>query len=275
MNSSNKVLISAIVTTRNEEKNIAACLKSIKEQTYPNIEIIVVDNQSSDSTKKIAKKFTEQVYDFGPERSWQRNFGVSKASGDFVIYIDADMILTPEVIEECVTEITKRPNLVALYVPEKIIGEGYWIKVRDFEGSFYRGTVIEAVRFIRKSAFLSVGGFDTSLCGPEDWDLDKRIRNIGAVSTIKSQILHNEHKINVKEYLKKKSYYAQTIDKYLDKWGRDDQDLRKQLGASYRFFWVYIGDGKILKIFLHPILTLSMFYLKLRVGIAFLVRKYQ
>jgi glycosyltransferase involved in cell wall biosynthesis len=265
-------LVSVIITTRNEEKNILACLKSIKAQSYSPIEIIVVDNKSNDRTKEISKTFTEMVYDHGPERSWQRNFGVSKANGEFVIYIDADMILTENVIKECVDTLTNNPELVALHIPEKIVGEGYWIKVRDFEGSFYRGTVIEAVRFMRRTVFLQLGGFDTSLCGPEDWDLDKRVRSVGSVSAITSLILHNEHRIEVKNYLKKKSYYAQTMDGYVKKWGRDDKDLRKQLGAFYRFFWVYVGDGKYLKVLRHPFLTVSMFYLRFRVGLAFLFR---
>ncbi len=72
------MLVSVIVTTKNEEKNIANCLKSIKGQSYPQekIQIIVVDNNSSDSTTKIAKRFTDKVYNKGPERSAQRNYGI-------------------------------------------------------------------------------------------------------------------------------------------------------------------------------------------------------
>ena len=68
--------VSVIVTTKNEEKNIENCLRSIKAQTYPQekIEIIVVDNNSTDKTKEIGKRYTERVYNFGPERSAQRKF---------------------------------------------------------------------------------------------------------------------------------------------------------------------------------------------------------
>ena len=63
-------VVSVIVTTRNEEHNIANCLESIKVQNYPQdkIEIIVVDNNSLDKTKEIALKYTNKIYNFGPER---------------------------------------------------------------------------------------------------------------------------------------------------------------------------------------------------------------
>ncbi|MBA7695274.1 Poly(ribitol-phosphate) beta-N-acetylglucosaminyltransferase TarS [subsurface metagenome] len=79
--------VSVIITTKNEEKNIENCLKSIKSQTYPQekIEIVIVDNNSTDSTVKIAKKFTDKVYNKGPERSVQRNFGIEKASGKYIL----------------------------------------------------------------------------------------------------------------------------------------------------------------------------------------------
>ncbi len=53
--------VSAIITTKNEEKHIENCLKSIRNQTYKDIEIIVVDNDSNDKTKEIAGRYTKQV----------------------------------------------------------------------------------------------------------------------------------------------------------------------------------------------------------------------
>ena len=82
----NLPLVSIIVTTRNEEKNIGSCLEAVKKQDYPGdkIEIIVVDNKSKDLTKEIAAKYTAQIYDKGPERSAQRNLGAQKSSGTYI-----------------------------------------------------------------------------------------------------------------------------------------------------------------------------------------------
>ena len=67
------------------------------------------------------------------------------------------MILCSTLIEECVKECEDN-TVCALYIPERIVGEGFWIKVRAFERSFYTGTVIDAVRFLRKNLFIQIGG---------------------------------------------------------------------------------------------------------------------
>ena len=95
-------IVSVIITTKNEEKNIENCLKSIRNQTFLNhrnrfsnhrnqstkqsaVEIIVVDNNSTDRTKEIVEEFKKrftplnvQLFNRGPERSAQRDFGVGQ-----------------------------------------------------------------------------------------------------------------------------------------------------------------------------------------------------
>ena len=63
-----------------------------------------MDNNSTDRTKEIAKEYTEKVYNYGPERSAQRNFGVKQASGKYILYLDADMILSEDVVFKCVLD---------------------------------------------------------------------------------------------------------------------------------------------------------------------------
>ena len=264
-------LVSVIITTKNEEKNIANCLKGIKKQTYKKIETIVVDNDSSDNTKKIAKKYTNKVYNKGPERSSQRNFGVKKSSGEYILYLDADMILTPKVIAECV-ELAEK-GIDGIYIPEKIIGKGFWIKTRNFERSFYDSTAIDCVRFVSKKAFNQVNGFDTKMTGPEDWDFDKKIRQKRKVALIKAPLLHNEGKFSIKKYLAKKGYYAKDFDKYIKKWGRTDSDIKKQFGVYYRLLGVFVEKGKWKKLLAHPLLAFGMYFLRVLVGIEFLFRK--
>ena len=75
-------LVSVVVTTKNEEKNIGKLLSSIRNQTHKDIEIIVVDNNSTDETVKIAREFTKTVYEKGPERSAQRISGSERQRGN-------------------------------------------------------------------------------------------------------------------------------------------------------------------------------------------------
>ena len=300
--------VSVIMTTKNEEKHIKNCLKSVKLQTYPNIEIIVVDNNSIDRTKEIAKKYTNLVFNKGPERSAQRNFGMMEvAKGKYVMYVDADMILSPTIIEDCVYEMENDRSLAALYIPEIVLGTGFWSEVRRFERRFYDGTVIDCVRFIRKNIFIKVGGFDLSMTGPEDWDLDKKIRQIGKVKLVKSRkveskklrmenfkkwklynfikergvnpenygsvIYHNENEFNLKRYLQKKAYYARSFDTYIKKWGKNDPDIRKQFGVWYRFFEVFTEKGKWKRLIKDPILVMGMYWLRFIVGVNYLMSK--
>lgn len=269
------MLISVIITTKNEERNIKKCLESVMAQNYPKeeLEIVVVDNNSKDKTKEIALKYTGKVFDKGPERSAQRNFGVEKSSGDYFIYLDADMILSENVIRDCVEKIKSDSDIVALYISEVVMGKNFWSQVRRFERSFYDGTAIDCARFVKKEKFLEVHGFDENLTGPEDWDLDKKLRKIGRVELIKTPIYHNEAEFDLKKYLDKKGYYAQKFDTYIAKWGKNDQDIRKQFNVCYRFLGVFIEKGKWKKLLAHPILTLGMYFLRFLVGVRFLMRR--
>lgn len=273
----NDPLVSVIITTKNEERNIQNCLESIKNQAYRNIEIIIVDNHSTDDTIKKIKElkienFKLKIFQHGPERSSQRNYGVEKAKGKYILYLDADMSLSKNVIRDCVYELTHR-NLVALYIPEIILGNSFFSKVRNFERSFYNGTVVDATRFIEKGIFMNVGGFDETMSGPEDWDLDKKIKRKGSIGIITSVLFHDESEFNLKKYLIKKKYYIKSFKTYTSKWGIDDPDIKRQFSPSYRMIFVFIEKGKWKKLIIHPILTLGMYLLRFLVGINYLLKK--
>lgn len=269
------MLVSVIVNTKNEEKNIEDCLKSIRSQIYlkDQIEVIVVDNGSIDKTKETALKFTEKVFNKGPERSAQKNFGVEESKGEYFIHLDADMVLSENVVKECVERVSKDKNIIALYIPEIVAGKSFFGKVRRFERGFYDGTVIDAVRFIRKDKFLKADGFDEKLYACEDWDLDKRIKKLGKVGIIQAALYHNEEEFNLAKYLKKKEYYAKNIDVYIRKWGKNDPDIKKQFGFFYRYIGVFMERGKWKRLVCHPILAAGMLVLRFFVGLIFIIRK--
>ena len=305
MKKNNFPLVSVVITTKNEEVNIGNCLRSIKAQIYPQgkIEIIVVDNNSIDKTKEIAQKYTKKIYNQGPERSSQRNFGAKTAKGEWLLFLDADMILSSTVIKKGV-EKGQSEKLVALYIPELVLGSSFWCRARRLERSFYDGTPIDAVRLIRADIFQKTGGFDTSLTGPEDWDLNKKIKKLGKVEMVdnysfslinrklnkfnyqennlvnrlvdlseKGMLYHNEVNFNLKKYLAKKAYYSVNFDQYLKKWGKDDSDIKKQLGFFYRYFQVFIERGGWKKIGRFPGAMAGVFILKFLVGINYLKQR--
>jgi glycosyltransferase involved in cell wall biosynthesis len=265
-------LVSIIITARDSEKFINNCLRSVRNQRYKNIETIVVDNGSTDRTKKIAHRYTNNVFNYGPERSAQRNYGAKKGKGKYLLYLDSDMVLHKNVVQEAVEKMEKA-GLAGLYIPEVIMGTSFFSKVRNFERSFYNTTVIDAVRFIRKDIFIKVGGFDEGLTGPEDWDLDKRIRNCGRIGIINSPLYHDEREFVVSRYLDKKSYYIKDLHQYIKKWGKDDPVIKKQLGPGYRLWGVFLENGKWKKLACHPLLALGMFLLRISVGFKYIIAK--
>ncbi len=211
-------LVSVIVTTKNEQNHIENCLKSIASGTYKNTEIIVVDNNSTDKTKEIAGKYTSEIFNKGPERSAQRNFGIKKAKGEFLVFIDADMILSKDVVKQCVDKFNKdkEGKLGALVIPEKSIGEGFWTKVKAFERSLYEGDAsIEAARFFKRDVLFDVGGYDENITGPEDWDLPQKVKSKYEIGRVRSFILHDEGRTSILTLMKKKYYYGLKVPNYL------------------------------------------------------------
>ena len=270
-------LVSIIITTKNEEQNIESCLKCIRCQTYPKecLETIVVDNQSSDRTKELSLSFTDKVFDKGPERSAQRNYGIERAQGEYVIFLDADMVLSEGMVQDCYRVVKQDSHMVGLYISEVVVGDSFFCQVRRFERQFYDGTVIDCARFLKREVFLELGGFDLHMSGPEDWDFDKRLRNKGKVGLVRTPIFHNEEEFNLRKYLAKKGYYAKCFDVYISKWGESEPDLQKQFGFWYRFFGVFFENGKWKRLIANPGLAFGMYFLRIMVGVQFLLRRYK
>ncbi len=297
-------LVSVTITTKNEAGNLPHCLKSLKTQSYQNIEILVVDNFSTDQTPEIAKEFNVAYYALGPERSAQRNFGMlEKSRGEFLLYLDADMIAAPNLIAGCVKRLQEKVDEVALHLPEVVLGKNYFSSVRRFERRFYNGTAIDGARFFRASAFVRSGGFDPQFSGPEDWDLDLKIKQLGKIGLFKDSdiflnhqkntnstweltafittrgvdpalegtvIYHNEAEFDLRKYLKKKTYYAGSFSAYQQKWGRNHPMLKKQFGFFYRFFGVFLEDKKWLRLLSRLDLVFGMYFLRFLVGLSYL-----
>ncbi|BEI40374.1 glycosyltransferase family A protein [Polynucleobacter sp. HIN9] len=298
-------LVSIVVTTKNEEKNIENCLISIKAQTYKNIEVIVVDNFSTDRTVELARRDADRVEILGPERSAQRNHGmIDIAKGEFVLYIDADMILSPILIENCIDRIGLNDGALALHLPEVILGSRYLSKVRRYERQFYDGTVIDGARFFNREVFCDIKGFDSETFqrgSGEDWDIDKKIKRIGKICLLNGKankpylnewklrhfiqirgvkfdpfycgLYHNEAEFSVTQYLKKKLYYSEGFDGYIKKWGRNDPDIRRQFGFWYRYLIVFVESGKWRRMLSRPDLMIGMYILRIAVGITFIYGK--
>lgn len=178
--------VSIIVSVYNEEKYIAACLDSLLKQNYSPMEIIVVDDGSTDNTKKIVKRYSKVNL---PEQkhlgtALARNYGVKFAKGEILVFVDADMKFEDDFIYHLVKSIN---NNLAKGTFSKLEYVANWekplarcwnrnnnpplpdkLRVRQDikEGEDFRA--------ILKSEFAKVGGFDNT--GYTDtWSLAKKL----------------------------------------------------------------------------------------------------
>lgn len=189
--STHQPLVSVIIPTRNSAQFLDACLSSIKNQTYKNIEIIVVDNNSTDNTKQIANKYTNKVFNKGPERSAQVNYGVAKAEGEYVYKVDSDFVLDKVVVEECIKKIDEGFDAVVVHnTPDETVS---WIaKIRKFEVDMYKYDLTHSsARFVNKSVYQKIGGFDEKITAGEDYDFQNKLnRNRYRTGFINAEAIH-------------------------------------------------------------------------------------
>jgi glycosyltransferase involved in cell wall biosynthesis len=264
-----KSLVSIIVPTRNSEATIEACLKSIEGQSYKDIEVIVIDNNSADKTKKIVndlrlriKDLRISLYNKGPERSAQRNFGASKAKGEYLLFIDSDMELSKTVVADCVrlAEGYKvHKALGGIIIPEESFGKGFWARCKALERSFYLGVDwIEAPRFFPRSVFVELKGFDEKLISGEDWDISQKIKEGYKILRIKSFINHDEGNLSLMKLLSKKMYYGAKLKNYSSK-KENSNDFKSQSSIIKRYELFFAHPFKLFK---NPVVGIGMLFMK-------------
>jgi len=249
-----KPLVSAVVPTFNSEKFFEECLKSVRGQTYPNIEIIVVDNYSRDKTREIAENYGARIFLSDAKRSEARNIGVERAKGKLVLFVDSDMELDFSVVDECVEKIGEGND--GVIIPEISVGSSFWAKCKALEKTCYIGDdSIEASRFFRRTVFETVGGYDSELEAGEDWDLNQRTRKAGySVGRIDAFIKHHEGRLSLQETMLKKRHYGKTLQRYRMKHPGEARQQLKLIRPAMMRNWRKLAKD--------PIHALGMFFMK-------------
>jgi chlorobactene glucosyltransferase len=128
--SDNRNFVSVLIPARNEEKNIEKCLKGVLAQNYQNKEIIVLDDNSTDYTYRLASAFSTSNVKVlkGKElptdwfgKNWACHQLAQEAKGEYLLFVDADVELTPEVISSAVYELEKSNATLLSIFPTQII----------------------------------------------------------------------------------------------------------------------------------------------------------
>ena len=256
-------LVSIVVPTLNAADVIEACLASVTSQDYSPIELIVVDCHSSDGTLRLAQEHTQKVYLEGSappppgifSAPAQRNTGADRAAGEYIYYVDADMILPPGLIGECV-ELLQNRAAAAVIIPERSFGTGYWAGIKAFERSFYSGDdMVEAPRFVRSDVWRTLGGLDASVGGNDDWDFHIRLRAHGYdVVRARQEVLHNEGRLYLRRLARKRYIYGRYSLAFMRKHGMG------RAIAHYNPLRRYLANKK--RLAAHPLETAALLVMR-------------
>ena len=138
--------ISVVIVARNEEEKLPACLESVKWVS----EIVVVDNDSTDKTVEIAKRYDAKIYTFrGGDFSERKNFALEKVKSKWVLFVDADERVTKELRIELEKITSSDKNFGAYAIPRR-----NYIFGKEFKYSNQRPDWV--VRFFKRSKLIKV-----------------------------------------------------------------------------------------------------------------------
>ena len=171
-------LISIIIPTYNEEKDIEQCLISLNEQDYTNKEIIIVDDGSTDNTVNIIKNFPNINVFKGIHggAGYSRNIGSQYAKGEILIFIDADMTFEKNYLKNLIGPIVNDRSeeiIGTTHDYEVVINTENWISNLwgPIRVSREQAKNVKIFRAIRKDKFLELGGFDLKFSYADDQSL--------------------------------------------------------------------------------------------------------
>jgi len=221
-------MVSAVILSKNEQKNIIRCLESL---SWCN-EIIIIDDFSTDETLEIAKKLGAKVYQRHLDDNFatQRNFGLEKVKGDWVFFVDADEKISAELAAEIKFQISNSKH-------QKV--NGFYFKRRDkFLGKWLNHGETASIRLLRLARKNS-GQWQGVI--HEAWQVK------GRTKILKNPILH-ERQITISDFLNRINQYSTIRAKELFEQGKKTDFfliITFPLGKFIQNFFLRLGflDG--------------------------------
>lgn len=199
-------LISVVMPSFNHRPYVQAGIDSVLNQTYPNVELLIVDNNSTDGTKEIVSSIRHERVRYFPVCNdaiiaASRNVGIAHSRGEFVAFIDSDDAWHPEKLKDQLPHLANPSVSCVGTLCEPTGNVHYYQDHVSIQGSPYRdygysqvclaNPVMTSSLLARKRDILAVGGFDEDpdLRFIEDWDLWIRLARLGAVRVLSRRLL--------------------------------------------------------------------------------------
>ncbi len=188
----NLLSVSVVIPVHNGGENFRRCLSSLSEFIPPSTEIIIIVDGGTDESHQLAEDFGSKVFTFltagGPARA--RNLGASNAQGDIILFLDADVTVSADIVSQVAKIFYNQPNLAALIGSyDDLPGASNFLS--QYKNLFHHythqtasedaSTFWGACGAIRRKIFLEIGGFDESYRYPsvEDIELGYRLKKSG------------------------------------------------------------------------------------------------
>lgn len=205
-------LVSAIVPAYNAEAYVAGAIRSVLAQTYSRIEVIVIDDGSTDGTADVVAGFGHAVrylHQSNSGVSSARNRGMAQATGDYICFLDADDEWLPRKIEVQLGRLAARPEAIASFTATVHVDSRTGIEVIErcrVEPDMVQGLLLYAsivgagasTGLIRRDTMARVGGFDPDLSQCADWDMWIRLAEIGPFDVIDEPLVrYRVHGMNM------------------------------------------------------------------------------
>lgn len=199
-------LISVIIPTKNEKDYIEDSLISLKNQTYKNIEIVVVDDCSADGTASIAKKYADKIIVKKTNIPEAKNLGAKHAKGKILLFTDADNKLLSDWIENALENIDGCDAVIGNVHPKgekAILVKGIYklcLKITPLVNNISLGGI---PIMVKKDIFDKVGGFNEKFASYEDVDFLNKVKRSGKIILSKKSLgLLSTRRIQKQGYLR-------------------------------------------------------------------------
>ncbi len=244
------IVATVVVPTFNGTRVLADTLRAVQSQTQVGLELIIVDDGSTDDTIKVVEAEAPQATVFKQANSGvsaARNRGLKAARGRYIIFLDQDDIWHPRQVERQVTWLDAHPHTGAAVCayhhwrpfggaypdPESIWGPdpGLGI-VAEYSGHVYHQFLADcwaltSGTMLRRDVVAAVGGFDETLEYSEDWDLWLRMAQVTQFALLNwPPTLYRHHPVQGSRMVRRRDYRVELLERYAARFGLASADGR-------------------------------------------------